>query len=163
MGESPRVCCQLAAHRRTPPTSNNTASAIAPAIGRAGTGVRSATIEELVGRRARVAGAVLRRAGRDVHRYGAGGRGRDRSRNPPSSTGQAAPRGSPGMGMRLAVERNGKGVPRAVSRGSVSFRRQRARGPGSPGAAGRGRKAALPMSRSQTAASRRSGFPTVRP
>ena len=45
MGESPRVCCQLAAHRRTPPTSNNTASAIAPAIGRAGTGVRSATIE----------------------------------------------------------------------------------------------------------------------
>ena len=45
MGELPRVCCQLAAHLRTPPTSNNTASAIAPAIGRAGTGVRSATIE----------------------------------------------------------------------------------------------------------------------
>ena len=33
---------------------------------------------ELVGRRTGVPGAVLRRAGRDVHRHGAGGLGRDR-------------------------------------------------------------------------------------
>ena len=45
MGESPGSACPLAAHRRTPRTRNNTASAIAPAIGRADTGVRSATIE----------------------------------------------------------------------------------------------------------------------
>ena len=65
MGESPRVCCQLAAHRRTPPTSNNTASAIAPAIGRAGTGVRSATIENwsaVAGGRGVLPGPPRRRA-----------------------------------------------------------------------------------------------------
>ena len=45
-----RLCprpCQLAGRRRAPPTSNSSASAVAPITGRAGTGIRSATIEEL--------------------------------------------------------------------------------------------------------------------
>ena len=40
-----RAPCQLAVRRRAPPPSNSSASASAPITGRAGTGVRSATIE----------------------------------------------------------------------------------------------------------------------
>ena len=56
---------------RQPRSERRRSGMIAPATGRAGTGVRSATNRELVGRLARVAGAVLCRHGRDVHRHGA--------------------------------------------------------------------------------------------
>ena len=56
---------------RQPRSERRRSGMIAPATGRAGTGVRSATNRELVGRLARVAGAVLCHHGRDVHRHGA--------------------------------------------------------------------------------------------
>ena len=70
---------QRVALRWAPPiNSSSTTSATAQATGRAGTGVRSATIENRLAAALGFAGPVLRRAGRDVHRHGAGGLGRDR-------------------------------------------------------------------------------------
>ena len=56
---------QLAVRRRAPPFSNSSASASAPITGRAGTDVQ-------------VVAPVARGPGRDGHRHGARGRGRDR-------------------------------------------------------------------------------------
>ena len=66
MGESPRVCCQLAAHRRTPPTSNNTASATrrpsaepAPGPDQDGSSERAAANQVTLANAAAMAGRIL--------------------------------------------------------------------------------------------------------
>ena len=75
---SPPGVCQLAVCRRAPPPSNSSACASAPITGRAGTGVRSATIENCTAAALGVAARVPRGPDRDGHRHGARGRGRDR-------------------------------------------------------------------------------------
>ena len=121
--------------RRAPRTSNGSVRVIAPASGRAGTGVRSAMIENCTAAAVGLPALSLRCRGRDVHRHGSRGRGRDpspcssrcspaaptryRSRRPrssssrrPSTTWCPRPRSSTARHRRRATSRASLPFPR---------------------------------------------------